>query len=91
MKAQQQVVGTHLAGYIGTRQRVLIEGAHDETDLLLAGRTVFQAPEVDGIVIINDSEIPLEQVKTGMFAEVEITEVAGYDLLGVIKTAEEIS
>lgn len=88
MQAQQKVVTAALERHIGSTQKVLIEGPHEDTDLLLAGRTVFQAPEVDGIVMINDSEVPLEEVKAGMFADVEITEVAGYDLVGVIKSIE---
>lgn len=90
MKAQQGVVTAALESYVGTRQKVLIEGPHEDTDLLLAGRTQFQAPEVDGIVMINDSEIALDDVKAGMFADVEITEVAGYDLVGVIKSVEGV-
>ena len=89
MKAQQKVISETLQGYIGTSQRVLIEGPHEDTDLLLAGRTSFQAPEVDGIVMINDSQVDLDLVRAGQFAQVEITEVAGYDLLGVITKIED--
>ena len=38
-----------------------------------------QAPEVDGQVLINDGS-----AEPGTFAQVALTEVAGYDLVGRI-------
>ncbi len=91
MKAQQKVVVANLQEYVGKTIDVLVEGAHEETDLLLTGRARFQAPEVDGSVIINDvrGEIGeegegLSRVPVGQIAKVEITEVAGYDLVGTL-------
>ncbi len=54
MQAQQEVVAKRLSGYIGQSIQVLMEGAHEDTDYLLVGRARFQAPEVDGTVIVND-------------------------------------
>jgi ribosomal protein S12 methylthiotransferase len=64
----------------------LVEGTHDDTDLLLVGRTSFQAPEVDGVVLINDVAgiEGMGEVTPGNIYLVEITEVAGYDLVGRI-------
>jgi ribosomal protein S12 methylthiotransferase len=59
-----------------------MEGTHEESDLLLTGRTAFQAPEVDGIVIVNDTSQELADLLPGSFCDVEITGSAGYDLLG---------
>lgn len=84
MLAQQRAAEDRLRGYIGKRLQVLIEGAHEETDLLLAARAEFQAPEVDGIVIINDAECRLEGIRPGTMGMVEITEVSGYDLVGTL-------
>jgi ribosomal protein S12 methylthiotransferase len=39
---------------IGTTMDVMVEGASDETDLLLSARHEGQAPEIDGVVYIND-------------------------------------
>jgi ribosomal protein S12 methylthiotransferase len=80
MLAQQEVVGRRLAPFVGRRIEVMVEGAHEETELLLSGRARFQAPEVDGSVIINDctGETP----SPGDIGTMEITEVAGYDLVG---------
>ncbi len=62
---------------IGTRQRVMVDGLSRETDLLLEGRMAGQAPEIDGVVLINEGVADV-----GKFAEVEITEAHPYDLVG---------
>jgi ribosomal protein S12 methylthiotransferase len=80
MKAQQKVAFDYNDALIGTTHKVLVEGTHEDTDLLLSGRTTWQAPEVDGTVIINDSEI--ENLSPGSIVDVNITEVSGYDLVG---------
>ena len=64
---------------VGTLQEVLIEGHHDETPLLLQGRTRYQAPQVDGIVCINKGHIPRPGI-----ALVRITDAHIYDLVGEI-------
>ena len=67
---------------------VLVEGTHEESDLLLSGRARFQAPEVDGVVIINDfsnGELDMDlSTLSGKIAQVEITGTAGYDLVGTL-------
>jgi ribosomal protein S12 methylthiotransferase len=61
---------------------ILLEGASEESDLLLKGRMETQAPEIDGCVLINDTgDVP---VQTGGFYQVEITGSMEYDLLGRI-------
>lgn len=64
---------------VGERVEVLVEGTHEDTDLLLRGRTAGQAPEIDGQVIINDGAVP-----AGSFVTVELTEAHPYDLVGRI-------
>jgi ribosomal protein S12 methylthiotransferase len=64
---------------LGKIIKVLVEGAHEETDLLLQGRHAGQAPDIDGKVIINEGF-----AKAGDLVEVEITEVLDYDLVGRI-------
>jgi ribosomal protein S12 methylthiotransferase len=68
-----------LRGFIGKRLEVLVDGVHEETDLLLKGRHQGQAPEVDGSVLINDGH-----ANAGDRVEVEITEAFDYDLVGHI-------
>ena len=73
----------------GNAWDVLVEGTHEDTELLLTGRARFQAPEVDGSLIINDvrkikenGTLPGDVI--GKIAKVEITDVAGYDLVGTL-------
>jgi ribosomal protein S12 methylthiotransferase len=77
MDAQQAIVLERHATLIGSRHEVLVEGSHPETEHLLVGRMASQAPEVDGQVIINDGV-----ASPGSFVTVELTETAGYDLVG---------
>ncbi|WP_419174498.1 30S ribosomal protein S12 methylthiotransferase RimO [Desulfosediminicola sp.] len=65
--------------YVGRKELVLVEGLSRETDLLLEGRTRFQAPDVDGCVYINDGE-----ASPGELVEVLISEAQTYDLVGGI-------
>lgn len=81
---QYQVIEKINQKFLGQKLEVVIEGYHPESKLLMVGRTRGQAPEIDGQVIINDVR------KVTDFAalyEVEITQVAGFDLVGrVIKS-----
>lgn len=79
MKIQQNIVKKRNIKYIGKKLTVVVEGYHPETNLLMVGRFYGQCPEIDGQVIINDGR----RVKAfGELYTVEITEVAGYDLVG---------
>jgi ribosomal protein S12 methylthiotransferase len=79
MALQQSIVESRLRQKVGCTQEVLVEGLHPETDLLLVGRMATQALEVDGQVLINDGV-----ADAGSFARVQITDVAGYDLVGAV-------
>lgn len=79
MKIQQKVVKEQNTRYMGKKLPVVVEGYHPETNLLMVGRFYGQCPEIDGQVIINDGR----KVKAfGQLYTVEMTEVAGYDLVG---------
>jgi ribosomal protein S12 methylthiotransferase len=86
MAAQQQVVKRQLKALVGSTMPVLVEGPHPESDLLLQARTQFQAPEVDGTIMVNDvaHELTLNSVVTKGFGMVKITGVKGYDLVGTL-------
>lgn len=79
MALQQDIVAQKLEDRVGDLVDVLVEGEHPETELLLVGRMATQAPDVDGQVLINDGV-----ANQGCLARVELTEVAGYDLVGRI-------
>jgi ribosomal protein S12 methylthiotransferase len=84
MLAQQKVRIAKNDEYIGQELEALVEGPHEETDMLLAARTRFQAPEVDGTILINDVVEGLGAVEAGHLGRVKITEISGYDLVGTL-------
>ena len=86
-KAQKQLITQRNQRYIGQKIPVIIEGAHPDSPYLLCGRFSGQTPEIDGVVIINDAR----KVKNlPELYEVEITDVADYDLIGkVIRSLEK--
>lgn len=79
IKVQAEISSQLLKQHVGKTEPVLVEGTSRETDLLLEGRTRFQAPDVDGCVLINDGT-----ARPGDILEVEITEAQVYDLVGRI-------
>jgi len=79
MSAQVDIAAKNNSRYIGRTVRVLVEeslGNH-----LYAGRTCFQAPEVDGISYINAAALPFP-LKIGAFADMGVTDAMEYDLMG---------
>ncbi len=64
---------------VGKKLKVLFEGESKETDLLYQGRYYGQAPDIDGVVLINEGS-----AKVGEFVNVEIIDAFEYDLLGRI-------
>lgn len=83
MELQAAISQERLQGYVGQEMEVLVEGLSQETDLLLEGRTRFQAPEIDGCVYINEGG-----ASPGDIVTVRITEAHIYDLVGGIVGAE---
>jgi len=64
---------------IGSVLEVLVDGRSEETELLLEGRHEGLAPEIDGVVYINDGT-----ANPGDLVKVEITDSSTYDLVGHI-------
>lgn len=83
MQIQGKVVEKLQATKVGQKLVAIVEGYHPETNVLMVARHRGQCPDIDGQIIINDGR------KVTAFGErylVEITQVAGYDLIGrVIK------
>jgi ribosomal protein S12 methylthiotransferase len=83
MEIQRQISIRRKAALVGKEFDLLLEGTSQESDLLLEGRTVMHAPEIDGKVFVND--VPDErQVHPGQFYRCEITEAHDYDLVARI-------
>lgn len=79
--AQMQMVRKLNRSYIGKRLSVIVEGYHPDSPYLMRGRFYGQCPDIDGQVIINDGRAV---DAFGKFYEVEITDVADYDLIGKV-------
>lgn len=79
---QREIVRELNNEFLGKVIPVLIEGEHEETELLIQGRHAGQAPDIDGKVIIND--LAGQDVKVGDLVYVEVSEILDYDLVGKI-------
>lgn len=79
MELQLEISREKHQAFIGKTVPVLVEGLSDETELLLQGRMSQQAPEIDGVVLINDGTAAV-----GEIVNVRITESHDYDLVGEI-------
>jgi ribosomal protein S12 methylthiotransferase len=81
MSAQSGISSENNQKYIGKIVKVLVEESLENH--LFAGRTNFQAPEVDGISYINTSPLPFD-LKIGRFTDMRVTDAMEYDLMGEV-------
>ncbi len=79
MKAQARVSFRKNLALKGRIEPTLVEGYSEETELLLRGRSVRQAPDVDGQVYITAG-----QADVGDIVNLKITDSSEYDLIGEI-------
>ncbi len=83
MKAQGRVSFRKNREMVGRVDPVLVEGYSEETELLLRGRSISQAPDVDGQVYITDGRADI-----GDIVRLKITDSSDYDLIGEIVEGE---
>jgi ribosomal protein S12 methylthiotransferase len=83
MRLQQKISRSARKAWIGRELDILVEGESEETELLWQGRSLDQAPEIDGKVLINDFG-PHETLVPGTFYRAEITESHDYDVVARI-------
>jgi ribosomal protein S12 methylthiotransferase len=86
MDLQRSIALERNRARVGSVVEVLAEGVHPETEHLLVGRTRTQAPGVDGHVLLNDGF-----ARAGEIVRVELTDVAGYDLVGRVLDSVAVS
>ncbi len=79
LRIQERGAAKRNRRWIGREVRVMVEGPHEESDLLICGRMEGQAPEIDGRVILTDAPRALS---AGDFVRTRIDRVHGYDLFG---------
>ena len=77
----------HLAKLIGQSIDIVIDGKSRE--YLLTARPISWAPDIDGEILINDSELDTD-IKTGQIYKALITDIAGKHLVAtVLETRDE--
>ncbi|WP_455216675.1 30S ribosomal protein S12 methylthiotransferase RimO, partial [Kaarinaea lacus] len=77
MDTQARISADKLQAKIGQTMTVLVDGLSEEEGLMLA-RSPADAPEIDGVVILDGAE----DVEAGDFLEVKITGATDHDLIG---------
>ncbi|MEZ5400276.1 MAG: 30S ribosomal protein S12 methylthiotransferase RimO [Bryobacteraceae bacterium] len=87
MAVQRKVARAAHRALIGREFDVLVEGPSAETDLLWQGRLSTQAPEIDGVVYINDDNG--HPLRRGEIRRVRIEESHDYDLVGAVVDGPE--
>jgi len=80
MALQRRISRARNRRLMGSEADVLVEGPSRETDLLWEARLPTQAPEIDGLCLINDfgDSAP----RPGDMRRMRITEAHDYDLVG---------
>jgi ribosomal protein S12 methylthiotransferase len=86
MEVQERIALRRHRSLVGRTVEVLVEGRHEESDLLLSGRTEGMAPEIDGQVILTDTPRVLFP---GEIVEARIDEAHPHDLVGAVVAAPE--
>jgi ribosomal protein S12 methylthiotransferase len=82
MEQQAEISKQKNRALVGKEFTILVEGPSRESDLLLQGRLESQAPEIDGVCLITDSDVG--QVQSGEFRTIRIARALEHDLLGKI-------
>ena len=79
MELQQEISYEHTQQLVGKTIKVMVEGYLFEDDIYV-GRSYMDAPKVDGCVFINSPE----ELMTGDFVYVKITQGREYDVIGEV-------
>jgi ribosomal protein S12 methylthiotransferase len=83
MELQQKIALSRNKTKVDRTFEAIVTGVCEETEHLLEGRIIGQAPEIDGRLLINDG-IDLLPQDLPAFARVEITDAHPYDLVGAV-------
>ena len=77
MQVQSEISEARMAKKIGTVQKVIIDEPEDE-DGVAIGRTMADAPEIDGIIYVTTNT----HLNPGDIVNVKVTANQEYDLIG---------
>jgi ribosomal protein S12 methylthiotransferase len=80
MEVQERISAAKVAAKIGSLQTVLVDELTEDDDGNIIGiaRTKADAPEIDGIVYLQDAD----GLNPGDFVDVQIIDAQGHDLIG---------
>jgi ribosomal protein S12 methylthiotransferase len=83
MELQQKISLARNDAKVGQTFEAIVTGVCEETEHLLEGRLIGQAPEIDGRLLINDG---IDRLPSDLpaFARVEITDAHPYDVVGSV-------
>lgn len=87
MALQRKISKAKNRKLLGREIPVLVEGVSGETDLLWEARMATQAPEIDGVTLINDVEGG--EPRSGEIRMLRVTETHDYDVVGTLLAASE--
>lgn len=80
MEVQERISAAKVAAKIGSLQTVLVDELTEDDDgnVIAIARTKSDAPEIDGIVYLQDAD----GLNPGDFVDVQIVDSQGHDLIG---------
>ncbi len=87
MAIQRKISRARNRALAGTETSVLVEGPSQETDLLWQARLATQAPDIDGVALINDIEGA--EPRPGEIRRFRITSSLDYDVIGTLLPVTE--
>ena len=87
MALQRKIARRRNRALVDSEVPVLVEGPSQETDLLWAARMATQAPEIDGVALVNDFEGG--EPRAGEMRALRITEAHDYDVVGTLLAPTE--
>jgi ribosomal protein S12 methylthiotransferase len=79
MSRQRRISRKLCRAHLGQTLEVLVEGLSEESSLLYVGRHAGQAPEVDGVVFLD------QPIEPGRMVRVKIIDSGDYDLVGEVQ------
>ena len=92
LSMQESIAAAKGRDKIGSVLDVLVDGRSEETESVLEGRHEGLAPEIDGVVYIDEGSTDIEtqsasdqtisHLTAGSFCKIEITDAAAFDLVG---------
>ena len=80
MEVQERISAAKVSAKIGSLQTVLVDELTEDDDgnVIAIARTKADAPEIDGIVYLQDAD----GISPGDFVDVQIVDAQGHDLIG---------